>query len=302
LFGGKVVYLDQNIFADIRRRRQGVSPRDEDRLRTLIDANDVVIPLSHSILQETAELYRKNPEGGIGELRWVVSLTTARNNLGAVKIVKYPGSLVNDDITAYARNQEHPSAYETVDLRPLLSPSSSDHPYFMEMIDLSDKHKRDFLQWGKGVRQDLLPKDEQGRIISHNIQLEPDARRSFDEYLNEHMEAFVDDLAWRADVQDLVRARGIAGLLNESRAVLLSVGASLSLFYAGIIEDRAPDKGDFFDYHHAVSASPADIFVTGEKELVRKLSRVPISKFEVWTPEKFWDRVHERSATLTKVP
>jgi hypothetical protein len=290
LIGGKIVYLDRNIFADLYRHRGDVSAQDVERLRTLVEANDVLIPLSHTLVQETAELYRTNPEQAIQELRWLVSFTMERRVPAEAKIVKYPRDLVDGDIKAYANGHAKPSPHQMVDLRRLLNPSLFDHPYFVEMIDLGAKHKREFFEYSKAFRQNLLPKGEHGRVISGNIQLEPDARRSFDEYFAEHAEAFADGLVERAGVQDLVRARGLRGLLRASKAVLLAVGAGLSQGYAWMIEDRAPHGGEFFDQHHAVSAVTAEIFVTRDKEFARRLQRVPIDNFEVLIAEEFWDR------------
>ena len=70
MIGGKIVYLDRNIFADLYRGRGDVSAEDVERLRTLVEANDVLIPLSHTL--------------GISE----ATLRRAKRALGTVRVQK----------------------------------------------------------------------------------------------------------------------------------------------------------------------------------------------------------------------
>jgi hypothetical protein len=87
-------------------------------------------------------------------------------------------------------------------------------------------------------------------------------------------------LAAHEGLADACRARGVDGLLGV-RAVGLTVGALQSMVYALSVEGRAPRIGDGYDLWHALLASAADVFVTQDGELKRRLNRIPIADFSV---------------------
>jgi hypothetical protein len=67
----------------------------------------------------------------------------------------------------------------------------------------------------------------------------------------------------------------------------MAVGAALSLVFATTfgdgVQSRLPRRGDGYDIWHAITASVADIFVTGDLALAAQLQRVPLDGFRVVT-------------------
>jgi hypothetical protein len=61
-----------------------------------------------------------------------------------------------------------------------------------------------------------------------------------------------------------------------------------SMVYALSVEQRAPRIGDGYDLWHAQQAAGAEVFVTHDEELARRLGRIPIASFTVvrslWPP------------------
>ena len=84
---------------------------------------------------------------------------------------------------------------------------------------------------------------------------------------------------------DACRERGLDGLV-ALRPVRLCVGASISLIFATTFGDgvqpRRARRGDGYDAWHAISASAADIFVTGDEDLAEQVERVPMEGFRVF--------------------
>ncbi len=86
-------------------------------------------------------------------------------------------------------------------------------------------------------------------------------------------------LAEQIGLGDECRRRGLEGLL-EVRTVRLCVGAALSLVFAQVVGDgvqpRDAHRDDGYVLWHAIHASTADIFVTGDGGFAKRLERVPV--------------------------
>lgn len=54
-----------------------------------------------------------------------------------------------------------------------------------------------------------------------------------------------------------------------------------SLVFGDGIQSRHPRRGDDDDLWHGLTASVAEIFVTGDRRLAQLLRRVPVANFEV---------------------
>jgi hypothetical protein len=90
-------------------------------------------------------------------------------------------------------------------------------------------------------------------------------------------------LAAHDGLEDACRAHGVDGLLGV-RAVGLTVGAMQSMVYALAVEGGSPRIGDGYDLWHALMASAAEVFVTHDEELARRLNRIPVTGFTVVRP------------------
>ena len=87
-------------------------------------------------------------------------------------------------------------------------------------------------------------------------------------------------LAARFHLAEACEIRGLDGLLNV-RAVS-TVMAGMSLAYSQTVNARNPDIGDGYDQWHAILASTADVFLTGDGRLAEHLTRVPTDGFRVF--------------------
>src|SRR5262249_50436698 len=91
---------------------------------------------------------------------------------------------------------------------------------------------------------------------------------------------FAEDLAECFNVLSQCKKRGIPGMLQIT-SIQLYVGSNISLAYAQIYEGHSPRIADSRDMDHAVLASPADVFLTHDDELARRLSRIETRGFQV---------------------
>jgi hypothetical protein len=146
--------------------------------------------------------------------------------------------------------------------------------------------------------------DARDQVLTHMKWSErtPAERKSvpFDEYLAESGLYLAEALADSVGVGDACRRRGISGLLKR-RALTLCVGSQMSWIYsqtvpwAGGIETRQTDPGDGYDNWHALEASAADIFVTGDDGLAKNLKRLKIADFTAVTSlRELLDKVQSR--------
>ncbi len=212
-------------------------------------------------------------------------LGIARDLVGFGKVLKQPSDLLHDEIVAYARGLASP---------PKTMPRSLATSFEGEMRELANGRP--------GC--DQLAAEVAAKITTLKDWSErtPAERKSvpFDEYLAGFgpylAEAFADSFG----VGDACRRRGISGLLKR-RAVALCVGSQVSWIYsqtvpwAGGIETRQTDWGDGYDNWHALEASAADIFVTGDDGLAKKLKQLKIADFTVVTSlRELLDKVQSR--------
>ena len=234
-------------------------------------------------------------------------LGIARDLVGFGKVLKQPSDLLHDEIVAYARGLASP---------PKTMPRSLATSFEGEMRELANGRPGcDQLAAEVAAKITTLKEtlkddykkqmaDARNQVLTQMKWSErtPAERKSvpFDEYLAGFgpylAEAFADSFG----VGDACRRRGISGLLKR-RAVALCVGSQVSWIYsqtvpwAGGIETRQTDWGDGYDNWHALEASAADIFVTGDDGLAKKLKQLKIADFTVVTSlRELLDKVQSR--------
>jgi hypothetical protein len=111
---------------------------------------------------------------------------------------------------------------------------------------------------------------------------------SFEKYQADFGPALVEAYADSLGVGEACRRRGIVGLLKR-RALEFFVGTQASWIYAmsvpsaGGLDTRQVHRNDGYDDWHALEASAADIFVTGDSRLSKRLKSLNIAGFTVVT-------------------
>ncbi len=278
------VYFDRNVWQDIFETGGGITAVDVKSLRDAVRHGKVGCIVSMTTLEETLAMAESRPLRALAEIQFIIGLAGQSKNIRKARLVKEAGDLLDDDIRAYARNEQTPGRYVFHDLSPMQGALMRNDRRLDEFFKTVREQKEAFYRYTQRLRQHLAS-PESGRI-----ELVEDARRSFGEYFQTHAAWFARSLADHAGVLNSAENRGIDGLLDLP-SVRMAVGANLSLVYAQIFENRAPDRGDSRDVHHAIAASVADVFVTNDTRLAPRLARIPKLPVEVLDLPMFLGRI-----------
>jgi len=208
-------------------------------------------------------------------------LRHARDLVGFDSILKPPNILMAEAIRAYAEGLPAPSPY--------LLPGDEQRGRIIDMLtsvaDGKDEYTGLVLETVAAVRAmkagSKVEMENATRQARAGIATLPPAERT-PSWANFRTDAdhWALALAAHDGLADACRARGVDGLLGV-RAVGLTVGAMQSMVYALSVERRAPRNGDGYDLWHAQQASAAEVFVTHDGELARRLNRIPVVGFTV---------------------
>ncbi len=215
-------------------------------------------------------------------------LRHAHDLVGFDNILKPPDILLAEVIRAYAEGRPAPSPY--------LPPGNEQRGDLIDMLTSVAAGRDDYtgmvLEIVAAIRamkaQSRASMEEATRQARADIAtLPPDRRTQPWEEFRTDAGQWALALAAHDGLADACRERGVDGLLG-ARSVGLTVGAMQSMVYALSVEGRAPQNGDLYDLWHAQQAAAAEVFVTHDEELARRLSRIPIPGFTVvralWPP------------------
>jgi hypothetical protein len=209
--------------------------------------------------------------------------------VGFSPMLRQPADLLADEIRAYALGTPPPprtlrprdDASVANHLRRIIRGDRSLDPKITEVLGDVKKFKEESHAMLTEARDQVLTQLKWE-------ELDPNDRKAlkFEDYFASNVqywaEAFAKPLGQQ--VLDGCHRRGLDGL-TEIRLVRVCVGAVLSLIFAQIVGDgvqsRKARRGDGYDLWHALSASIADIFVTGDRALTQQLLRVPVEDFRV---------------------
>jgi hypothetical protein len=129
----------------------------------------------------------------------------------------------------------------------------------------------------------VVARDEVLTAMRRNERTAEERIVPFEKYLADFGPALVEAYADSLGVGEACRHRGIAGLLKR-RAVVFLVGAQASWIHAmtvpssGGLDTRQVDRNGGYDNWHALEASAADIFATGDRRLAARLIRPCIQR------------------------
>lgn len=207
-------------------------------------------------------------------------LRHARDLVGFDNILKPPDILLAEAIRAYAEGLPAPSPY---------LPPGAERGRIIDMLtsvaDGKDGHTEMVLEDVAAVRamkaRSKKEMEDAARQADADIAtLPPDKRTQPWAEFRTDANQWALALADAEGLADACCARGLDGLLGV-RAVGLTVGAMQSMVYALSVERMAPRFGDGYDRWHALLASAAEVFVTHDGELARRLNRIPVVGFTV---------------------
>lgn len=274
---GVTAYLERNTFAHLHARH-GVTAADEQRLRDAIAEHRLTIFLSPATIEETLALAEEAPALAKAQLDLILDLSDR------TRLVKPPGIMLADDIKAYADGAPTPEPFVSVDAdmwadnMTLPIEAAAQHPDILAIVKVAREQKEEFRD---GLEPARVARTQHARKFR---------RLTFEALFQAERVPFAEALATRVSVLDQVRARGLDGLLHM-RSVRATVGFSVALVYAQLVNGRVPRESDSRDMHHAVMAAAADVFVTDDGRLRDDLRRVPDLPFEVITLPELVTRV-----------
>lgn len=276
-----LVYFDTNVFRDLKGS-VGRTHNSADLLPAVqneIDEEKFSLVLGTTVLEETLPALTNSPRALQEDLQMMFRLLDHR------RMVKPAEILLREAVQSYGYDRRRPDMFTKA-------------PPLLTKFLRSGKVTREFSLWAKEAAElharfprRMNPAFEKTRSIGEERRI--GRPRSFSEFWDAHATARAEDLCEHYDVHKRCMERGLDGLL-ENRTVRLYVIYYLSFIYSKWFgEQREPgqvrdsESGDFF---HAVQASSADVFVTGDKRLRSWLTRVPVEGWEVLSLNQFVER------------
>lgn len=259
----KIVYFDRNVFDRIRRQIY-VTDADYLTLRNAIQNENIVIPLSFVLLEETLPVLKTTAFKIQAERQILEGLVYWE------MVVNDHVHLLNKDFLAYAQGDPLPSRFITLTLTPdeFFNPSPQQLLELKAEIEEIRRQKQDGLASMKEARIRFLER------------LKFPSTGTFEEYWEAAALPLIEEHAEDLGVLEQCKERGLDGLL-ELKSVKLYVTWYLSYTFNHFIKGERLLQSDPRDHLHAVSASVADIFVTQDSRFARLLKRVPINEFEI---------------------
>ncbi len=263
-------YLDTNVYSNTGAEQVGV-------LRAAMARRGLVPRMGLADVEEILGDWETNRSAAVGRLQ------VARDLVGFDAILKQPRDLLDDAIRAYAAGKPTPSQTLPPDEQDLVEDclyraargrTSVDHVVrdtVHGVRALKDKFCRDMTQASIRARAEW-------------DQIDADRRRAttFEDYWKAGAVQWAEDFADHIGLAAACRERGLDGLLDV-RTVRFCVGATMSWIFSVVVGDqpRQPRRADGYDLWHALLASAADVFVTGDERLTALLARVPLDGFRV---------------------
>jgi hypothetical protein len=263
------IYCDVNVYNDVER---GAIPNSViEAFRQARARREISVHVGLPDIEEALGVWRQDPSTAARRLRTVDDLA------GFDGLLQQPGVLFTEAFRAYATAAPTPSLllprrdrrhWARVFRKIAAGHSKSYGAIIDKVVSGAKSQKETFKKNMTAVRADALTdlaaKQLEGRPLS------------FENYFDLGAETWASTFADRlgSDVGQKCRERGLAGLLTVP-AVRLAVGTAMSIHHKQIWAGRVADFGDGFDIWHALLASTADIFVTGDQRLYEHVARIP---------------------------
>jgi hypothetical protein len=260
-------YLDSNVF-DHLYKKIGCTSADIANLRARIYSRELSVLLSIHTLEKILLDRAARPELLVARTKLTLSLGNFR------RMVKPCQQLFNDDLRAYASMETAVRPFIDTNLQNIMTDGIA------ELVETD----------GEDLDEEMITalekmRSQKARLLAHlrnAIPFEPPpAQSSFEQYFSSAAPTMARNLASFAGVAHQCEHRSIDTLL-EARSVRMSVGATLSVNYAQLVEHAPISADDAQGLLEAVSAAAvAPTFVTDNAQLRRIISRVPLDNFSI---------------------
>jgi len=277
------VYFDTTVYDGIAKSE--VPAQDLDELRPMIARHKIRAYPSLVDVEELLGQWETEPAEVIRRLRIMEDV------VGLNPMLKPPADLLADEIRAYADGAGSPpptlppgvAARVAESLRQVIHGDSFRERQVAEIVaDVKGLKDRSHTNFTEARRESL------GQLNWDQLKHEDRKALKFEDYFASNLlfwaDVFVKPLG--PEILERCQRRGLEGLIKR-RPVRLVIGATLSMIFAQIVGDgdqsRKARRGDGYDLWHALLASCADIFVTGDGALANQLRRVPMGDFRVAT-------------------
>jgi hypothetical protein len=205
-----------------------------------------------------------------------------RDLVGFQGLLKDPTEILREAVEAYAAGSQAPPVtlpeadrrYVVDHLVDVAAGSLRESPLMSEIID--DVRSRKKRLHTRMTEAKALAEKHLGDAVD----MRELRKLTFAEDWEAASESWAERVSTWFDRADDCRRQGWQGLLAV-RPVRGVVGATLSLLFSQVVEKSDPDAGDGYDLWHALLASTADVFITRDGRLAKRLSRIPMDDFRV---------------------
>lgn len=278
------IYLDRNIFADLKQSTSASRSADDLAiLQGAVRRKEIQILLSTTILEETLPALNCSADTLKQELGLIGSLVDWR------RMIKTPANLLREAVESYAFDRKLPDMLTRT-------------PRLLEDFitkGRTSQQLRDYLDGvmsqGKTFANDLTEAFDGARQagVERNVGTPED----FLEFCKGVTPAILEGLCENYGVSARCADRGMEGLLEVRTIKLYATYYAAWAFSKWFGEQGVPGKvkaserGDFF---HSVQAAAADVFVTRDAKLARWLKQINVDGFEVLEFEKLILRLAPR--------
>lgn len=271
------IYFDTTVYDDIAKG--DVAAEDVETARRLAARGAIRAYPSFMNVEELLGQWNSNRDEALRRIKIL------RDLVGFDNILKQPKDLLDDAIRAYAERRtsppvtlaraDHDSVVRSLDglLRGSIVADVSE--IIANVRKIKDEFKRSMTETRDRVLTELK---WQSRPIEERRAV------TFEQFFSNEAKPWAEAFADAIGVGDACRSRGLGGLLDV-RTVRICVGAQMSLVHGLVfgdgVQSRHPRRGDDYDLWHGVTASVAEIFVTGDRWLAQHLRRVLVANFKV---------------------
>lgn len=260
------VYFDTNVFDHIFKKLN-LLQKDLDSLANAIKASKFSILLSTLNIEEMISIIKSSNKYPANEMELLLNLTDWEE----YGFIKSYNEIIKEDIDYFlniinAPEYMHPSTVIYSNQQFLLSPNLSEKNEFNDIVIKVQKQKeilyRMFLNYKNKVKCQI--KDLRGQYPS------------FEEFKKEHIQDFAFKI-FNQIGQVTLDIKNYDNKILNIKSIKLYTETSLSLIYSYLFKKRCPCIGDSRDLLHSILATPADIFVTNDKQYLTVLRRFTIN-------------------------
>jgi hypothetical protein len=263
-----IVYLDRNIYDALNRMSSGSDY--VSLLQKFIRENRIMIPFSALVLEETLPVLRAKDTTKITKEQKILSKL-----MDWRYIIKPPSMLLGEAFESWANNTPLPTQYCVFTAKPndFFQAAPEETAEMLRVIDEGRKQYESILSHTRITQRDAMSKLPTKADTNFQEMWDLCAPQILD-YMIEILHPSMID---RADKEKLY----------EYKCVELFLCYIITYIWKGVIEGAALKRSDTPDQYHFISASVADVFVTNDEPLFKRLSLFGIDDLDVMNLKRF---------------